>query len=72
MRTGTFSVLEKELDEYLTRKGTGVFRSDPLGGAVVIGYLWAKQNEVINIRIIARCKDARIPDAELEKELRHV
>jgi len=72
MRTGTFSVLEKELDEYLTRKGTGVFRSDPLGGAVVIGYLWAKQNEIINIRIIARCKDARIPDAELEKELRHV
>jgi len=72
MRTGTLSVLEKELDRYLTRKGTGVFRSDPLGGAVVIGYLFAKQNEIINIRIIARCKDARIPDAELEKELRYV
>jgi V/A-type H+-transporting ATPase subunit C len=72
MRTGKFSVLEKELDKYLTKKGSGVFRSDPLGGAVVIGYLWKKQNEIINIRIIARCKDARISDAELEEELRHV
>jgi len=72
MRTGKFSVLEKELDKYLTKKGSGVFRSDPLGGAVVIGYLWKKQNEIVNIRIIARCKDARISDAELEEELRHV
>lgn len=72
MRTGTFSLLEKELDKFLTRKGTGVYRSDPLGGAVVIGYLWAKQNEIINLRIIARCKNARVSDAELEKELRYV
>jgi len=31
-----------------------------------------KQNEIVNIRIIARCKDARISDTELEEELRHV
>jgi len=40
--------------------------------SVIIGYLWAKFCEVINLRIIARCKYAGVSDEDLEKELIHV
>lgn len=72
MRSRRFSMLEKEMDRYLTRNGIQIFRSNPLGGALTVGYLFAKQNEIVNIRIIARCKDANVPDAELEEEMMHV
>lgn len=66
---GTISIIEKELDTYLMRKGMRLFRGDPLAIGVVIGYLWAKYGEVINLRIIARCKYAGVSDEDLEREL---
>lgn len=69
---GTISIIEKELDTYVMRKGMRLFRGDPLAIGVVIGYLWAKYCEVINLRIIARCKYADVSDEDLERELYHV
>jgi len=69
---GKISVFEKELDEYQIRNGVRLFRGDPLSLSVIIGYLWAKFCEVINLRIIARCKYAGVSDEDLEKELIHV
>ncbi|MBN1193938.1 MAG: V-type ATPase subunit [Methanomicrobiaceae archaeon] len=69
---GNISVLEKELDRFLIRKGIAVFRTDPLSIAVVIGYLWAKNNEITNIRIISRCINAFVPDEEIREELLYV
>lgn len=66
------SVIEKELDKYLVRKGVSMFLSDPLSIAITVGYLWAKFNEVTNIRIIARCKTAEITEKELREELVYV
>jgi V/A-type H+-transporting ATPase subunit C len=66
---GTISIIEKELDTYLMRKGMRLYRGDPLDIGVVIGYLWAKYGEVINLRIIARCKYAGVSDEDLEREL---
>ena len=66
------SVIEKELERYLVRQGARSFRSDPLSVASLIGYFWAKYNEITNIRIIARCKTADFPVEHLREELIYV
>ncbi|PKL59229.1 MAG: V-type ATP synthase subunit C, partial [Methanomicrobiales archaeon HGW-Methanomicrobiales-4] len=48
------------------------FRGDPLSVTIIIGYLWAKYTEIINLRIIARCKTAMITPEEMEAELIYV
>jgi V/A-type H+-transporting ATPase subunit C len=69
---GKISVFEKELEKYLTKQGISRFLGDPLSIAVSIGYIWAKYNEITNIRIIARCKTADVPEKELRGELVYV
>jgi V/A-type H+-transporting ATPase subunit C len=66
------SVIEKELDKYLIKKGVSQFFKDPLSIALAVGYLWAKYNEVTNIRIIARCKTIDLSEKELREELLYV
>lgn len=53
---GDLASLERGLEEFLARKGTGMFHRDPLSIAVPIGYLWAKTGEVVNVRLIAQGK----------------
>ena len=62
----------QDLDRYLIRRGISRFLGDPLSIAIPIGYIWAKYNEVTNIRIIARCKTADVPEKELRGELVYV
>lgn len=71
-RTKKISIFEKELDKYLIKQGVRLFLADPLSIAIPIAYLWSKYNEVTNIRIIARCKTADIPEKELRGELVYV
>ena len=72
LRQGKISVLEKELDHFLIRKGTALFRGDPLSFTIVIGYIWAKLNEITNIRDISRCREAGMPDELMESEIFYV
>jgi len=72
LKAGKISVLEKELEKYLIKLGISRFLGDPLSIAIPIGYIWAKYNEITNIRIIARCKTADIPEKELRGELVYV
>lgn len=72
VRTEKISVIEKELERFLVKKGVGAFRMDPLSVASVIGYFWAKYNEVTNIRIISRCKTADVSPDLLKEELVYV
>ncbi|MCU0630796.1 MAG: V-type ATPase subunit [Methanoregulaceae archaeon] len=69
---GKISVLEKELDRFLIRNGIAMFRGDPLSFTIVIGYLWAKLNEITNIRVIARCRETGMPDELMESEIFYV
>jgi V/A-type H+-transporting ATPase subunit C len=66
------SVLEKELEKYLIKRGISRFLGDPLSIAIPIGYIWAKYNEITNIRIIARCKTADVPEKEIRGDLIYV
>jgi V/A-type H+-transporting ATPase subunit C len=71
-KTEKISVFEKELEKYLIKRGISRFLGDPLSIAVAVGYVWAKYNEIINIRIIARCKTADLTEQEIREELIYV
>ena len=72
IRAQKISVIEKELERFLIKKGVGAFLLDPLSVGSVIGYFWAKYNEITNIRIISRCKTADFPVEHLKEELVYV
>ncbi|MDO9036645.1 MAG: ATP synthase A1 subunit C [Methanoregula sp.] len=72
MRTQKISVIEKKLEKFLVQQGVSAFFGDPLSVASVIGYFWAKYNEITNIRIISRCKTADFPLDQLKEELVYV
>jgi V/A-type H+-transporting ATPase subunit C len=72
IRIQKISVIEKQLEKYLVQKGVNAFLGDPLSVASVIGYFWAKYNEITNIRIISRCKTADFPIEQLKEELVYV
>lgn len=63
------SAFEKELDKFLLQKALSMFSGDPLSIAVEIGYLWAKSNEITNIRIISRGKTEEMSEQVLMGEL---
>jgi V/A-type H+/Na+-transporting ATPase subunit C len=72
LRSQKISVIEKELERYLVRQGTRSFLLDPLSVSSLIGYFWAKYNEITNIRVISRCKTADFPVEHLREELVYV
>lgn len=63
------SVFERGLDKFLLQKALTMSSGDPLSIAIVIGYLYAKFNEITNIRIIARAKTEDVSGKELMGEL---
>lgn len=72
IRTQKISVIEKELERFLVKEGVGAFLLEPLSVASLVGYFWAKYNEITNIRIISRCKTADFPIEHLKEELVYV
>lgn len=66
---GSLSVFERALEDYVMRKALASGRGDPLGVGVVISYLWAKQNEVTNLRIIVKGNAVGMPADRMRKEL---
>jgi len=66
------SVIEKQMERYLVQQAAKSFLGDPLSVASLIGYFWAKYNEITNIRVISRCKTADFPVENLREELVYV
>lgn len=66
------SSLERELERFIIIKGCRHFLRDPLSIAIPIGYIWAKENEITNIRIIARSIIGQVPEPELRRALTYV
>ena len=72
INAGKISAIEKEIERFLVRKGMAMFRGDPFSFTVVIGFLWSKLNEISNIRVIARAREAGLPDEVMEAEIFYV
>jgi len=69
VEVGSAAVFERALEDYLMRKALVSGVGDPLGAGVLIGYLWAKHNEVTNLRIIVKGLTVGMPEDRVRKEL---
>jgi V/A-type H+-transporting ATPase subunit C len=69
MDANSIAVLERALEDYVMRKALGSGFSDPLGFGVMVSYLYAKQNEVTNLRIIVKGNAVGMPPDRMRKEL---
>lgn len=69
LEENSISVFERALEDYLMRKALSMSTGDPLGVGVAIGYLWAKQNEITNLRIIVKGKSVGMPVERVREEL---
>ncbi|MBI4744115.1 MAG: ATP synthase A1 subunit C [Actinobacteria bacterium] len=67
--TGNISVLQRGLEEFSMKKGIDMFKADPLSIALIIGYLSAKYNEIVNLRIIVRGKEVGMPQDRIREAL---
>lgn len=68
-QSGNASVLERALEEHLVLKGVRMFHRDPLSIAIPIGYVWAKSNEVANLRLIAQGRALGWPPEAIREEM---
>ncbi len=69
LETNSIASFERALEDYYTRKVIAVGGTDPLGVGIAIAYLWSKQNEVTNVRIITKSKAVGIPVERTRREL---
>lgn len=67
--TGSLTALQRALEQSLIRRGISMFRAEPLSVAGIIGYIWAKNNEVANLRVIARGKMVGMPEAKMREAM---
>lgn len=65
----TISVFERALEDFVVRRALAAGRGDPLGVGILISYLWAKQNEITNLRIIVKGMAVGMPPERMRKEL---
>jgi V/A-type H+/Na+-transporting ATPase subunit C len=63
------AAFDRELEREQTRRAVAMSNVDVLGVGVIIGYFYAKQNEVINLRIVFKGKMMDKPQAEIRKDL---
>ncbi len=69
-QTDDLGRLNDELDAALTRSAVALFStSDPLGIGIPVAYVWAKENEVRNLRLVGAGLAAGTPGDLIEEEL---
>lgn len=69
LEENNISALERALEEVMLRKAVALGAMDPFGVGIAISYLWAKQNEVTNLRIVVKGVSAGLPTERMKKEL---
>jgi V/A-type H+-transporting ATPase subunit C len=60
---------DRELEWEVYRQGAAMSNIDVLGVGVIIGYIYSKQNEIINLRIVLKGKTMDQPQAEIKRNL---
>ncbi|MDD5748740.1 MAG: V-type ATPase subunit [Actinomycetota bacterium] len=63
------AAFDRELEHGLTTLGAGMSNIDVLGIGVIIGYMWLKQNEIVNLRVILKGKAIGRPETEISNDL---
>ncbi|MCK5644527.1 MAG: V-type ATPase subunit [Gammaproteobacteria bacterium] len=63
------AVMERFLEIEIAEAGCRMFRTDPLGAGVPLGFIWRKYNEFLNLRILLRNKAYDKPAPVTREEL---
>jgi V/A-type H+-transporting ATPase subunit C len=63
------AAMERFLDIEIVEMGCKIFRADPLGIGVSMGYVWRKYNEFMNLRILLRDNSFGKPAPTIREEL---
>ena len=66
---GNLGVMERFLEVVLIRAGCRLFRADPLGIGVPLGFMWRKYSEYLNLRLLLRGRSYRQPAGVIREEL---
>lgn len=69
VESGSVSVFERALEDYMMRQAFAVGRGEPLGVGIIVSYLWMKSNEVTNLRIIVKGVSVGMPESRMREEL---
>jgi V/A-type H+-transporting ATPase subunit C len=69
LETTSLAVFERALEDYFTRKVMAFAGRDPLGAGIPLSYLWAKLNEVTNLRIIVKSKAVGLAPDRARRDL---
>ncbi len=69
LETASIPVFERALEEQLMRKALMAGVKDPHGVGVAIAYLYGKQNEITNLRIVVKGKAVGMPADRVREEL---
>jgi V/A-type H+-transporting ATPase subunit C len=68
--TGSVAVFEKALDVYASNYAKSLSIKKPVGVGPIIGYLSQKENEIKNLKIIARAKrEVDFPNSKIMEML---
>ena len=69
LENASIPVFERALEEQLMKKAMLASVKDPHGVGVAIAYLYGKQNEITNLRIIVKGKAVGMPADRVREEL---
>ena len=68
-QSGQISIFERRLEGVIIRQTARQAVTEFHSIAPVIGYVWAKYNEFVNLRLVARCKAHGVPQGAIREEL---
>lgn len=69
LASGRFSLIERALEGHVIGANVRLFRAEPLSVAIIIAYIWAKLNEVVNLRIVVRGQAVGMPEEKIRQAL---
>jgi V/A-type H+-transporting ATPase subunit C len=69
LESNSIPVFERALEEQLMRRALKAGVKDPHGVGVAISYLYGKQNEITNLRIVVKGKSVGMPADRVREEL---
>ncbi|MDY0340202.1 MAG: ATP synthase A1 subunit C [Coriobacteriia bacterium] len=69
MESGSVSVFERALEDYLFHLAFENSKADTLGIGLTISYLWTKANEITNLRIVVKGISVGMPESRMREEL---
>jgi vacuolar-type H+-ATPase subunit C/Vma6 len=71
-RSGSLGVMERFLETVVIQQGCRLFRGDPLGVGVPLGFMWRKYSEYLNLRLLLRGKQFGLSATAIREELLYV